>query len=193
MIRPDLGTEVEIQSMRRLIAAVILSTVGCATLMNLGAVSAPNPLTNKSTLTWSKEPQGIPFEGQKACQVWPINSTLSVTANDDQICVDAKISRVAESGIDMSHDSELSITSDGSLEKKGGMAGQFTDPITATPNKIGTCTDTTRGELGVWVSTFKSCVANKDVGGKPVLTKDSSFLRVGDAKWTFPAPTAPAT
>jgi hypothetical protein len=73
----------------------------------------------------------------------------------------------------------------------------------ATPNKIGTCTDSTRGLLGVWVSTFKSCVANKDMNGKPVLTKDSSYSsyqRVGDAKWTFrlrpqrPAPAAtPAT
>jgi hypothetical protein len=178
--------------MRSFLAAVLLSSVGCATLMNFGAVKATNPLTSNTALTWSKEPQGIPFEGQKACQVWPINSSISVTATDDQICVDAKISRVADSGIDMSQDSELSVTSDGSLEKKGGMAGQFTDSFKATPNKVGTCTDSTRGLLGVWVSSFKSCVANKDMSGKPVLTKDSSYLRVGDAKWTFPTPTAPA-
>jgi hypothetical protein len=179
--------------MRHFLAAFVLSTVGCATLMNFGAVKATNPLTSSTALTWSKQPQGIPFEGQKACQVWPINSTIKVTATDEGICVDAKISRVAESGIDMSHDSELSITSDGSLDKKGGMTGQFTDPLTATPNKIGTCSDSTRGALGVWVSTFKSCVPNKDMSGKPVLTKDSSYLRVGDAKWTFPTPAAPAT
>lgn len=39
----------------------------------------------------------------------------------------------------------------------------------------------------MWVESYEGCVENKDPTGKPALTKRSTFLQVGDARWRFPA------
>jgi hypothetical protein len=45
----------------------------------------------------------------------------------------------------------------------------------------------------VWVAKYEGCVPNKDVNGKPLLTKESSYLSVKDAKWVFPVAAASST
>jgi hypothetical protein len=177
-----------------LLSIGLLSTaaIGCAALANMGATSAQNPLSSGEVLTWSKQPQGIPFEGQQACTVWPIQSEMTVKATDAQICVKATMSRIAESAIDGSATTTVHATSDGSSESKGGLIGQFTNSVEAHPQKVGTCVDKTRGVLNVWVAKYDGCVPNTAMDSKPVLTKGSTYLAVGDARWKFPVADAPA-
>jgi hypothetical protein len=165
---------------------------GCAFMANLNASSAPNPLSSGAPLTWQKQPQGIPFEGQQACTVWPIQSAMTVKVTDAQICIQGTIERVADGAIDGSSKTSLTVASDGSQEKKGGLIGQFTNSVEAQPHKAGTCVDKTRWVLNVWAATYDGCVPNSDMNNKPVLTKDSTYLAVGEARWKFPVQAAPA-
>jgi hypothetical protein len=175
-------------------ASIGLLATGCAALANMNAVSAENPLKSPSRLAWSKKAEGVPFEGQQACTVWPLESRMSVNATSDQICIQATMTRIAGSGIDGSKPSSLHATSDGSQESKGGMAGQFTNSVEGQAQKVGTCVDKTRRVLNVWVATYDGCVPNEDMKKQPVLTPDSTYLSVGGARWKFPtaAPAAPS-
>lgn len=186
--------KLNVLSVRRgtMFAAVVM-LAGCAALpgmQNLGAQRADNPLGG-TDLAWSKDPDGVPFEGQKACSTWPIQNKLTVKATTDQICATGQIYHLV--GVDFDGpkaDSEsLSVQSDGSGQSALMGAGMIK---ASGVQKIGTCSDNTR-TTNVWVTSYDGCVPNKDPGGAPSLTASSTYLQVGDARWKFePAAQAPA-
>ncbi len=70
----------------RLAASVV---VGCGQLLPsslLAAKSAENPLQG-AALEWTRAPSGVPFEGARACTIWPIQDALTASATTDKICV----------------------------------------------------------------------------------------------------------
>jgi len=179
---------------RRLLATgslglvAVTVTAGCAALtgyVNLLSAPADNPLGGVP-VKWSKQASNVPFEGQKACTIWPLDNTIDVRATDAQICVDATLYKLVPGGFDGPTSDSLTVASDGSQENKGSVIGQYTHPLQARPRKVGTCTEGATGVKTVWVSTYQGCVPNTDVNGKPVLTPGSSYLSVGDARWKFP-------
>ena len=160
---------------------------------NLTAKSANNPLAGES-LAWSKPAENLPFEGEKACSIWPIEDSVTVKATDAQICVDATLHRLVDAGFSGDKPSPLDVASDGSLNGGGGVVVQTAkQKLEGQPRKIGTCFDkATSRERSVWASKYAGCVPNTDGEGKPVLTAKSTFLEVNTARWKFPATAANA-
>jgi hypothetical protein len=177
------------------IAAISFLT-GCASLMpagmlNMTAASADNPLGG-TPVAWERESPGLPFEGQKACTTWPIKDTLKVKATDTEVCVDGEVYKLVAANFDGPTEASLQVESDGSGEEGLGM-GQTDHVKASTPKKVGTCFDKSANqEKTVWVAAYSSCVPNKNVSGKQVLTTKSTFLQVGEARWKFPTAAAPA-
>jgi hypothetical protein len=181
------------QALTATMALLLASLAGCAQLMpgvaNMTARSAENPLGG-SPATWSKAPNGLPFEGEKACTTWPIEDNLSVRATEEQICVQGQIHRLSEEGFPGPESVGLGISSDGTGE--GGLAESQTE-LKAQPRKVGQCVDKATGKTkNVWVAAFDSCADNKDPTGKVVLSSKSTYLQVGDARWKFTTATTAA-
>jgi hypothetical protein len=174
-------------------AAAILA-VGCNLvpgLANMTATSADNPLGGGPALTWSKQPAEVPFDGKKACSVWPIENSMTVQATEEKLCAEATMYTLANDAFDGS-ESTLDFSSNGSLDTNIG-DDPAKERLRAQPQKIGHCyNDSTKAERSVWVSKFSGCVANVDDNGRPILTKKSTYLQVGDARWRFPTPASPA-
>ena len=176
---------------RVLAAATLVIATGCAALMpGLFAKSAENPLSGQP-VTWSRVAPGLPFEGEKACTLWPIEDSLNVTATDAKICVSGTIHKLVEPPFDGPEEMSLTVESDGS-GKTGLGAGQAGD-VVARPRKVGSCFNKSTGsDKNVWVADFSGCVPNKSVAGPPVLSKASTYLQVGDARWKFAGQAASA-
>lgn len=174
-------------------AALSLALGGCQLLpqsvQNLRAVSADNPL-NGQPLHWSRVAEGVPFEGEKACTMWPLENELTITATDAEVCAKGRVYRLvgAQFGDPGTH--SLGVSSDGSGDS--GLVAGNAGPIEAKGSrKVGQCIDHDTAK-SIWEEPFDGCTANKDPAGKPALTKQSTFLQVGDARWKFPTPAAPA-
>jgi hypothetical protein len=173
----------------------LVSLSGCAQLMpasmtNLTAARADNPLGGGAPLHWAKASEGLPFEGERACSTWPIEDELTVTAADDQICVKGHVHKVIGSEFGAQEGHSIQVQSDGSGDS-GFIAGNTNGIKAGRSRKIGQCIDHGAAK-SVWEEPYDGCVPNKDAEGKPALTKQSTFLQVGSARWKFDPAPAPA-
>jgi hypothetical protein len=167
--------------------SVSFAASACNVLLpkTIGAVSAENPLKGQP-IQWSKKADGVPFEGQRACTVWPIEDELTVTATPEQICVKGHTYQVVGAQFrNPPAGHSLGISSDGSGES-GFVAGSAGSVKPQGVRKIGQCTNL-NSSMSVWEEPYDGCVPNRDPNGKPALTDHSTFLEVGRARWSFPA------
>jgi hypothetical protein len=170
-------------------AATACNALMPSALGNFGAQAAENPIKGQP-VHWSAKANGVPFEGQTACTTWPIENELTVSATADQICVKGHMYSLLGAEFPAPNHPSLGIASDGSGDS-GLVAGQASSVEAKGVRKIGQCTDHNNLK-SVWEEPYDACVANKDPNGKPALTAQSTFLRVGDAKWKFAAPESSA-
>jgi len=152
----------------------------------LTSAKAENPLGGEA-LVHSKPLGTAPIDGASRCTVWPLETNLRVQATDERICVEGHQHKLSRLQFPLSGGYSLSVSSNGSDEKKSDIVGASTaKEIPGQARRVGTCTSDREAE-GIWEITYSGCVANVDGSGKPVLTKTSTFLSVGnDARWMFP-------
>jgi hypothetical protein len=191
---PNGGThlEVPIPMLRpTILAALALATAtGCSLLLpaqalNVNAIRAQNPLGG-TPLAWSHAAASLPFSGgEKACTLWPIDDTLTVTATADKICIKGEINALVDPAAP-TPSGMLLLESDGSGESADGQPDRIP---TSRTRKVGSCLVQNQQKT-VWVQSYDGCVANRGSGGHPVLTTRSTFLRVNDVRWRFDPPAA---
>jgi hypothetical protein len=191
-------------SRRRLLTAAVTGVItlamgapvaGCNMIpgaADLTARRAENPLKGEPVV-WTEKPLGLPIDGERTCTTWPIENALSVKATATEICVEGAVYALEQSGASGAKEEALNIESDGAgnASPYAGLA----DSLTARPQKVGSCSDSA-GVREVWVSRYSGCVPNKTMSETPSLTMQSTFLRVGPARWKFdktPATTPPPT
>lgn len=157
-------------------------------LAGLNAQNAENPLKGEP-VAWSRQAEGLPFEGEKACSTWPIEDSVTARATEAEVCVKAQVYQLVDARFSGPGETSLDIESDGS---GGGLGERGLKSLKGRPSKVGSCADKAAAKT-VWVTQFDGCTPNKsEITGKPALTHQSTFLHVGKARWKFPA-TAPAS
>jgi hypothetical protein len=166
-----------------LVGATSCASLGIPGLASVDGESAPNPLSGAS-LRWLRAPRAVPVDGPSACTLWPLDSTLSVHATAGELCLEGEVYSLQKEGALPQLESALAFQSDGTESSAFG-AGK--SKVLRTPQqKIGSCYDKiTHTTSDVWVAQVKACTPNQDASGNPVLTRRSTFLEVGDARWRF--------
>jgi hypothetical protein len=194
---PSLAARTHVWLGRWLLFPLFASLAACGLIpgyANLSARSAENPLAG-GTLAWSHQADRLPFDGEQTCTTWPIEDAVTVHATDKEICVDATIYNLVEASFLGEKRSSLAITSDGSIDSRGGVVVQESaQSFEARPQKVGSCYERpTSRASNVWMSKYTGCVPNTDDERRPLLTTRSTFLELGGkARWKFPEPSAPS-
>lgn len=180
----------------RSIAFILLAAsavVGCGQLLPsslLAAKSAENPLQG-AALEWTRAPSGVPFEGARACTIWPIQDALTVSATTEKICVKGQVHRLLPPSVTPPAVDTVVVHSDGggTSEQLDGRAGAISS---AAPKKLGECTDHGAAK-SIWAHPFDGCIDNKDKDGKPWVSATSTFLDIGLERWRFASGATPAS
>ena len=163
----------------RSIAFILLAVsvvVGCGQLLPsslLAAKSAENAL-QRAALEWTRAPSGVPFEGARACTIWPIQDALTVSATTDKICVKGQVHRLLPPSVTPPAVDTVVVHSDGggTSEQLDGRAGAISS---AAPKKLGECTDHGAAK-SIWAHPFEGCIDNQGHGRQAVGFVDIDVL-----------------
>jgi len=168
----------------------LVAVVGCNQLLPpsmQSGVSAANPLDGQS-VAWKEKAEGLPFEGEQACSTWPIENELTATATATQICAKGHFYKLRDAAAGDPGTDSLRVDSDGTGDPTTAGEANEKGIASGRARKIGQCVD--HGAVkSVWELAYDGCVANKGVEGGAALTKRSTYLEIGAARWKFsPAP-----
>lgn len=162
------------------VTAVAIAATGCAMMMKSMTPTprtATNPLVSGQPLEATKNAR-IGTVGEKDCDRWPFEDTVSVSVSEAQICVSVR--KHVEQPPGWSGEPTANSSDPYSVRNDAGEGGSITVEK-AHAAKVATCFEPGyKANIGVWAFDYKGCAPNNGTVGK--MTKS---LTVGDESWSF--------
>jgi len=169
--------------MHKALALVLAAAAGCTMMMSAMTPKprvAPNPLTSGQPVEASTK-ASLGVLGEKDCDRWPFEDSVSVAVTEQQICISTK--KHVEQSPGWTGEPTANSSDPMSVSNDAGQGGSITVEKKHA-SKVGMCFDPGyNAKVGIWEFEYQGCAPNNGT-----ITATTKSMTVGSESWSFGGP-----